>query len=227
MNTSKKRPRADGKNERNILSDPKRQPPLPDRQSDVPVSNPPHQNEEHYTLPEPPVRTGPKPVSSNYNRGDNRFGTLVSKYVAMNEYEHEVLSLNEEDDEVRLLILRQGEPCAIIQCRFLVLRLDHGASYEALSYHWSTELADREIKIENLDPGRNKSRLKKLSPKLMKPFRPQSFYIRPNLHKALTHHRDKNRDIVLWVDALCINQEDEREKTVQVPKMARIYSRGH
>lgn len=206
---------------------------LQDRQSDVPMSTAPHRDEEQYTLPEPPVRARRKPVSPQDSQGNSKFGSFVNRHIAPNEYEHKPLSLKPEDDDIRLLCLRPGVPDQIIQCRFLVQPLsdpllsDRRGGYEALSYYWGTELADREIKIEHLDPGRNTSHQKKLSPKLLRAIRPQSFFIRPNLHTALTHLRDPKRDIILWVDALCINQEDEREKTKQVQKMARIYSRAH
>ena len=229
MGSSTKRPRADDTYERELLPEPSRLKPH-DARPNLMAPDPSHQ-ESHYNLPRPPARAGRLRGSPQKAQGENKFGTVVKKFIAPNEYEHKPLSLNPQDDEIRLLILRSGNSGDRIQCRFLVLPLsrtgaEYNHEYEALSYYWGTELADREIKIENLDPERNLSHLKKLSPKLIRVIRPQSFYIRPNLHEALIQLRDKRRDIVLWVDALCINQEDEREKTMQVQKMARIYSRA-
>ncbi|KAI1299767.1 heterokaryon incompatibility protein-domain-containing protein [Xylaria venustula] len=45
-----------------------------------------------------------------------------------------------------------------------------------------------------------------------------------NLFNALTHLRHETEPRHLWVDALCINQEDGAEKTAQVDMMHRIYS---
>ncbi|KAG5759431.1 hypothetical protein H9Q72_012440 [Fusarium xylarioides] len=52
------------------------------------------------------------------------------------------------------------------------------------------------------------------------------FPIKANLHAALLglHKHLNNRPI--WTDAVCINQEDPAEKTVQVARMDEIYSAG-
>ncbi|KAF5697442.1 het-6OR heterokaryon incompatibility (het-6OR allele), partial [Fusarium mundagurra] len=44
-----------------------------------------------------------------------------------------------------------------------------------------------------------------------------------NLYSALIHLRDKSRPIVLWIDAICINQRDNNEKGVQIQRMGDIY----
>ncbi|OBT93614.2 hypothetical protein VE01_08081 [Pseudogymnoascus verrucosus] len=47
-----------------------------------------------------------------------------------------------------------------------------------------------------------------------------------NLENALRHVRLPDKTITLWVDALCINQSDELEKSEQVGQMHEIYSRA-
>jgi hypothetical protein len=42
-----------------------------------------------------------------------------------------------------------------------------------------------------------------------------------NLHRAL--QRFRKTTVLLWVDAICINQQDLDEKNVQVNMMAKIY----
>ncbi|OCK78033.1 hypothetical protein K432DRAFT_281275, partial [Lepidopterella palustris CBS 459.81] len=47
-----------------------------------------------------------------------------------------------------------------------------------------------------------------------------------NLKNALQRFRDSSRGRFLWVDAICINQEDVTERTQQVKMMTEIYSRA-
>jgi hypothetical protein len=47
-----------------------------------------------------------------------------------------------------------------------------------------------------------------------------------NLHTALLHLRDPEFERVLWIDAICINQDDKLERGYQVQFMARIYGRA-
>jgi hypothetical protein len=76
--------------------------------------------------------------------------------------------------------------------------------YEALSYWWGQkdEVARQEINI----------------------FRQGTFYVRENLEAALRQLRSVKKDVVIWVDAICINQEDKKEKMAQVSRMHDIYT---
>ena len=47
-----------------------------------------------------------------------------------------------------------------------------------------------------------------------------------NLYKALRQLRSRHRRKLLWIDALCINQRDDLEKSLQVSNMANIYSKA-
>lgn len=44
-----------------------------------------------------------------------------------------------------------------------------------------------------------------------------------SLDSALRHFRQEDRGVVLWVDQICIDQENNGEKAQQVPLMSRIY----
>ena len=48
--------------------------------------------------------------------------------------------------------------------------------------------------------------------------------IRNNLFRALLRLRSRKRPVALWVDAVCINQGDLEEKTIQLQRMADVYS---
>ncbi|KAH9211990.1 heterokaryon incompatibility, partial [Leptodontidium sp. 2 PMI_412] len=56
----------------------------------------------------------------------------------------------------------------------------------------------------------------------------QTFMATLNLRDALKRVRNvmsaETKDLQLWVDAICINQEDTTEKSWQVSMMSRIYS---
>ncbi|KAK4163129.1 heterokaryon incompatibility protein-domain-containing protein [Cladorrhinum sp. PSN259] len=47
-----------------------------------------------------------------------------------------------------------------------------------------------------------------------------------NLHAALLRLRDRFIERVIWIDAICINQEDTTEKGSQVQSMAKIYAKA-
>lgn len=48
--------------------------------------------------------------------------------------------------------------------------------------------------------------------------------VTPNLELALRHLRRRSQRRTLWIDALCINQEDEDEKMAQIQRMGVIYA---
>jgi predicted AAA+ superfamily ATPase len=47
-----------------------------------------------------------------------------------------------------------------------------------------------------------------------------------SLESALRQFRQRNEVVVLWVDAICINQFDNEERTQQVALMGDIYSQS-
>ncbi|KAK4171088.1 heterokaryon incompatibility protein-domain-containing protein [Triangularia setosa] len=51
--------------------------------------------------------------------------------------------------------------------------------------------------------------------------------ITQNLHSALKHLRRKDTLVVLWVDAVCINQADVAERNSQVSNMPKIYKKAY
>ncbi|KAF2731845.1 HET-domain-containing protein, partial [Polyplosphaeria fusca] len=52
--------------------------------------------------------------------------------------------------------------------------------------------------------------------------------VTPNCFSALVNLRKKliNEPLVIWVDAICINQNDDAEKSHQIPLMGDIYSKA-
>ncbi|KAI1291662.1 heterokaryon incompatibility protein-domain-containing protein [Xylaria venustula] len=117
-------------------------------------------------------------------------------------YKYSALS---HPDSIRVLVLAaSAEPKASIHGAIVEHRLsDHDArqGYTALSYAWGNREVRHMIHIGGSLLG-----------------------IGDNLHSALQNIRRKDRPVRLWVDALCINQEDINERNHQVQQMRNIYS---
>lgn len=119
---------------------------------------------------------------------------------------------NLSDKQIRLLILLPGPPKAPIRCslrtvnladfddRFAIAPQAELSSYEAISYYWREVLGERIIDCDG-----------------------HSMAIGANLEIALRHFRFADKNRVLWADGICINQNDEDEKSKQVALMGLIY----
>ena len=104
-------------------------------------------------------------------------------------------------NEIRLLYLhcgRKGEP---IECTIKHHLFSSKLAYEALSYEWGK--SDRDVAPIQLNHS--------------------THHVRKNLWQALQHLRSKERPRIFWVDALCINQRDVKERNHQVSQMGKIY----
>ncbi|KAG7057444.1 heterokaryon incompatibility protein [Colletotrichum scovillei] len=75
--------------------------------------------------------------------------------------------------------------------------------YKALSYTWGTSGATHSIDIEGA-----------------------SLLVTASLDTALRHIRRKDEPVTLWIDQICINQEDGAEKGNQVALMTQIYTKA-
>jgi hypothetical protein len=105
---------------------------------------------------------------------------------------------------IRLLTLLPGIRDSIICCSLAVATLDDDLHYEALSYTWGDSTIKREININHN----------------------HCLQVTANLETALQYLRYPDNDRVLWIDAICINQDDNVEKSKQVPLMGEIYGRA-
>lgn len=113
----------------------------------------------------------------------------------------------ENPASIRLFRLLPGENGTSLKCEFV----EHGdpsvTPYEALSYAWGNAVFPNIIEVYESSDGDETNR---------------SIPITKNLFDALQRLRsDVPR--TLWVDALCINQDDLGEKGHQVANMGQIY----
>lgn len=108
--------------------------------------------------------------------------------------------------------VQKGWPCDDIECWLFesLTGKDNVATYNALSYTW----------------GRDQTGVKDLGIKSFVFVNGKRFDISENLYSAIRQIRQDDRDITLWVDAICINQRDPVEKGYQVQQMGDIYAKA-
>lgn len=109
---------------------------------------------------------------------------------------------------IRLLrLLPSQDRLAQVQCQLFeydILQSDTtGLPYEALSYCWGDKAKLQSIDLDGLE--RTVTR---------------------NLHAALLRLRDCRITRTIWVDAICINQDDEVDKRQQIYFMPAIYAKA-
>lgn len=108
--------------------------------------------------------------------------------------------------EIRILTMFPGSWDAAIRCQLQKRSLDEEVlSYEALSYCWGDKNDKASILVDDI-----------------------SFHVRRNLRTALQHIREHNNpnSVALWIDSICIDQQNKQEKASQIPLMAEIYHRA-
>ncbi|CAH0021017.1 unnamed protein product [Clonostachys rhizophaga] len=112
-------------------------------------------------------------------------------------------SLDSSIPEIRLFALdpAQTDEGAIVG-HLQNVPLSSAPAYEALSYKWGKPVYSEPITIAG-----------------------HTVLVTPNLAVALRGLRLRDRQRVLWIDALCINQESLHERAQQVSLMKDIYSR--
>jgi len=133
-----------------------------------------------------------------------RTAALYSDYQAATgrrTFQH--LPLNHRRPSIRLIKIRPelSEPEGAISCEIRHATID--STYTCLSYVWGGEDRGCWITLNN-----------------------EYFWIRENLWQFLWEARRKPHilDEWLWIDALCIDQASDAERTHQVQQMGRIYS---
>lgn len=129
--------------------------------------------------------------------------------------------LKESRQEIRLLIVHRAENLEDPLYGTIRHAKLSTAVYSALSYVWGQKDYDRANITIDYDAGT----LQNISNKLSRKSRPTTYVhsIGSSLARALRHLRHTYGGIVIWTDALCINQKDDKEKSWQVLLMTQIY----
>jgi Heterokaryon incompatibility protein (HET) len=116
--------------------------------------------------------------------------------------------LNAAKREIRLLVLnpaRKGKWDNKLQCSLTTTMLNDSSthqatSYEAVSYCWGETAPSSYILVDGFP-----------------------LEITNNLDSFLRRKRVRSSKQRLWIDAICINQADNKERTEQVALMSMIY----
>ncbi|PQE11085.1 heterokaryon incompatibility -domain-containing protein [Rutstroemia sp. NJR-2017a BVV2] len=131
--------------------------------------------------------------------------------------------------DIRVLKIIPDRPAAKLRCLVATIALAETTDffnhevvpYCALSYYWGTDEAKNEILIhEQPESGSDTNG----NENILLPSTWQKTYIQKNLMAALKQIRSQKDVVVLWVDALCINQESPVERSAQVARMHAIYT---
>ena len=113
---------------------------------------------------------------------------------------YQYLPLASDESEIRLISLKQATTWAEpLRCEILHTKVAD-IDYQALSYTWGS-LPDRHnIFVDD-----------------------KNISCTPNLYSALQHLRRESEDLILWADAICIDQTNLEERNQQVGIMRHIY----
>ncbi|KAI0174664.1 heterokaryon incompatibility protein-domain-containing protein [Pestalotiopsis sp. NC0098] len=118
---------------------------------------------------------------------------------------HPILPVIKQPSDIRILRVLPGSFDDDVECEIQTEDLSKDIDYEAISYTWADETGDashcRTISVSG-----------------------QPFKITRNCEMALKRVRRQYSTRNIWVDAICINQDDVSERGHQVGLMPRIYS---
>lgn len=119
-------------------------------------------------------------------------------------------SLKADGIVIRLLTIypANSQDNISIQCSLFHVSLNDHPDYHALSYAWSDGVSNDIVPQEiTVDGGK--------------------LTVTPNLAAALKARRERGLGHVpIWIDAICINQDDINEKSHQILKMRQIYAQA-
>ncbi|KAF2163447.1 hypothetical protein M409DRAFT_57354 [Zasmidium cellare ATCC 36951] len=132
-------------------------------------------------------------------KGSNRCGTCKAEFLQCNK-SFQYPALVDGADSIRLLRIIEDQQ-RDIKCQLATFSLDEAPDYLALSYRWTAD-----------------------DPKHMLTLNESTFHVRGNLHDFLKTMKHEGNPSWLFIDAICINQHDVRERSHQVALMRQIYT---
>ncbi|MCJ1388748.1 hypothetical protein MMC18_001597 [Xylographa bjoerkii] len=131
----------------------------------------------------------------------NNYSTLVFKH------KFEYTSLGSRSNTIRLIdLFPASDQFEEIRCMLFEVELDEQVPYEALSYTWGPDYTTRTpIRLNGY-----------------------TFLVSQSLGTILRELRNMQKAVKrrLWIDAICINQEDMTDRVAQVQLMRKIYTQA-
>lgn len=110
------------------------------------------------------------------------------------------VSLDCQTPSIRLFRLLPKKTPSIIECTICHYPLELAPSYCAVSYTWGAVSPVYSIMLNG-----------------------KQLNVRENIYQFLERLQQRGEERLLWVDSICINQVDDKEKSDQVRLMGRIY----
>lgn len=121
------------------------------------------------------------------------------------------------EDEIRLLDLEMGTRDMPLTGFLRIVRLADHPVYEPLSYTWedydTVQFPEGDLQND-------------VHPLLFLLDTDLCLGLTPNCAKALSSVRQSTAHRTIWVDSICVNQDDPKERSHQVDRMKEIYSRA-
>ncbi|OJD38005.1 heterokaryon incompatibility [Diplodia corticola] len=145
----------------------------------------------------------PNNKRQNQQQGYDQRPKLSTESIYLDEYENYEYKDFEDQASFRVLVLHPGDPDDLVQCSLEIQPIHGYPPYQAISYTWGESNDRADILCEG----------KRLN-------------VPRNLMHALQKFRRRKRPRILWADAVCIDQNDMRERGHQVQMMARIFKQA-
>ena len=145
------------------------------------------------------INDSKKPIRNLFHRLNQR---STAKRSLPSRAPYQYTPLNDDLKEIRLLTLHEGDfkSDIYVSIHTVPLTPENPPTYEALSYVWGSLENPIDIQVGV-----------------------QTLAITQNLAGALPYLRYRDKPRVLWIDAICVNQQDLKERSRQVRRMADLY----
>ncbi|KAH7418989.1 heterokaryon incompatibility protein-domain-containing protein [Cadophora sp. MPI-SDFR-AT-0126] len=128
----------------------------------------------------------------------------MANELSLDRYKYQPLISKPSQHAIRLLTLYPApDPSMLIACNLTHACLEETPDFSALSYTWGITTSPTPISLSG-----------------------HPHIVTTNLASALRHLRLPDRARTLWVDALCIDQTNVKERSEQVSLMREIYDSG-